>query len=105
MCAGIKQCFICFIASVTLFLLRTTAERIIRADLPSIQDLYSARVREKAAKISADPTHPAHNLLAFYLQVGVTEHCLLKPATTETSFFSDELLPVTVSEHHHAYLD
>ncbi|XP_048106307.1 uncharacterized protein LOC125299187 isoform X3 [Alosa alosa] len=38
------------------------AERIIGADLPSIQDLYRSRVRKRAAKISADPSHPGHKL-------------------------------------------
>ncbi|MEQ2298683.1 hypothetical protein AMECASPLE_007801 [Ameca splendens] len=60
-----------------------SAERIIRDDLPSIQNLYKSRVNERAANISADPTHPGHSL-DFYLQDVATEQCLLKPATTET---------------------
>ena len=39
-----------------------TAERIIGVNLPSIQDLYTSRVRKRAGKISADPSHPGHNL-------------------------------------------
>uniref|UniRef100_A0A8C5GZH2 Reverse transcriptase domain-containing protein n=1 Tax=Gouania willdenowi TaxID=441366 RepID=A0A8C5GZH2_GOUWI len=39
-----------------------TAEKIIGVDLPSIQDLYLSRVRKRAGSITADPSHPAHNL-------------------------------------------
>ncbi len=39
-----------------------TAERIIGVDLPSIQDLYTSRVRKRARKITAAPSHPGHNL-------------------------------------------
>lgn len=38
------------------------AERIIRADLLSVQFLYRSKVR-KRANISSDPTHPGHKLL------------------------------------------
>ena len=34
-----------------------TAERIIGVNLPSIQDLYTSRVRKRADNISADPSH------------------------------------------------
>ena len=39
-----------------------SAERIIGADLPTIQDLYNIRARKRAGKIIADPSHPGHNL-------------------------------------------
>ena len=40
-----------------------SAEKIIGADLPTIQDLYSSRVRKRqAGKITADPSHPGYNL-------------------------------------------
>ena len=39
-----------------------SAERIIGADLPTIQDLYTSRARKRAGKIIADPSHPGHNL-------------------------------------------
>ncbi|KAJ8375448.1 hypothetical protein SKAU_G00060280 [Synaphobranchus kaupii] len=39
-----------------------TAEKIIGANLPSIQDLYISRVRKRAGNITADPSHPGHNL-------------------------------------------
>ncbi|KAI3352068.1 hypothetical protein L3Q82_020883 [Scortum barcoo] len=41
---------------------QTTAEKIIGASLPSIQDLYVSRVRKRAGNITADPSHPGHNL-------------------------------------------
>ncbi|XP_051534661.1 uncharacterized protein LOC127429578 [Myxocyprinus asiaticus] len=37
-----------------------TAERIIGCPLPSLQELYTSRVRKRAGKITLDPTHPAH---------------------------------------------
>ncbi len=39
-----------------------TAERIIGTTLPSLQELYSSRVSERAGKITLDPSHPAHSL-------------------------------------------
>ncbi|MCI4389765.1 hypothetical protein PGIGA_G00102240 [Pangasianodon gigas] len=40
-----------------------TAERIIGAPLPTLQDLYSSRVRKRPGKIISDTSHPGHNLL------------------------------------------
>ena len=40
-----------------------SAERIIGADLPSIQDLYRSRIRKRAANISADHPHKLFKLL------------------------------------------
>ena len=39
-----------------------SAEKIIGANLPTIQDLYTSRVRKRAGKITADPSHPGHKL-------------------------------------------
>ncbi len=39
-----------------------TAERIIGAPLPSLQELYTSRMRKRAKKITLDPSHPAHSL-------------------------------------------
>ncbi len=39
-----------------------TAERIIGAPLPILQELYIFRVSKSAKKISLDPSHPAHSL-------------------------------------------
>ncbi len=39
-----------------------TAERIIGAHLPNLQDFYISRVRKRAKKITLDPTHPAQSL-------------------------------------------
>jgi len=39
-----------------------TADRVIGVILPSIQDLYTSRVRKRAGNISADPSQPGHNL-------------------------------------------
>ncbi len=48
-----------------------TAERIIGANLPSIQDLYISRVRKRAGNNIADPSHPGHNLF----QLLPTDRC------------------------------
>ncbi|MEQ2260405.1 hypothetical protein XENORESO_015942 [Xenotaenia resolanae] len=66
-----------------------STERIIRDDLPFIQDLCRSRVRKMAAKISADLTHPA-------CDIGPEgKSCLQKPAATQTvsspGCFSDSL--------------
>ncbi|KAK3574640.1 hypothetical protein QTP86_011548 [Hemibagrus guttatus] len=37
-----------------------TAERIIGAPLPTLQELYTSRVRKRALKITLDPSHPGH---------------------------------------------
>ncbi len=39
-----------------------TAERIIGAPLPTLQELYTSRVRKRAQKITLDPLHPSHPL-------------------------------------------
>ncbi len=39
-----------------------TAERTINAPLPSLQYLYTSRVRKRAKKVTLDPSHPAHSL-------------------------------------------
>ncbi|KAL0185677.1 hypothetical protein M9458_017347, partial [Cirrhinus mrigala] len=39
-----------------------TAERIIGAPLPTLQELYSSRVRKRAQKITLDPSYPSHHL-------------------------------------------
>ncbi len=39
-----------------------TAERIIGAPLPSLQDLYTSRVRKRAKKVTLDSSHPVLSL-------------------------------------------
>ncbi|KAL0173200.1 hypothetical protein M9458_033511, partial [Cirrhinus mrigala] len=39
-----------------------TAERIIGAPLPTLQELYTSRVRKRAQKITLDHSHPSHPL-------------------------------------------
>ena len=41
-----------------------TAEKIIKAPLPSLQDIYTTRLTRKALTIVRDETHPAHNLIS-----------------------------------------
>uniref|UniRef100_A0AAZ1XMU1 Serine protease n=1 Tax=Oreochromis aureus TaxID=47969 RepID=A0AAZ1XMU1_OREAU len=40
----------------------TTAEKITRSPLPSLQSIYNHRVQRRAASILKDPTHPQHRL-------------------------------------------
>src|SRR4029434_293751 len=40
----------------------STCPKRIYANLPTIQDLYTSRVRKRAGKITADPSHPGHKL-------------------------------------------
>ena len=42
----------------------TVAEKIIGCDLPSLETIYSERVKSRALKIVKDPNHPANSLLA-----------------------------------------
>ncbi len=44
-----------------------TAERIIGKTLPTLQELYSSRVSEKAGKITLHPSHLAHSLFELLL--------------------------------------
>ncbi len=39
-----------------------TAERIIRVPLPTLQELYTSRVKKRPHKITLDPSHPSHPL-------------------------------------------
>ncbi len=39
-----------------------TAERMISAPLPNLQDLYISRMRKRAKKVTLDPSHTAHSL-------------------------------------------
>ena len=46
----------------TLQRLVKTAHHITRTELPSMEDLYSQRLRKKALRIIKDPHHPSHKL-------------------------------------------
>ncbi len=46
-----------------------TAERIIGAPLPNLQDLYISRVRKGAKKLTLDPSHPAHSVFELLLKI------------------------------------
>uniref|UniRef100_A0A3B3I9A9 Reverse transcriptase domain-containing protein n=1 Tax=Oryzias latipes TaxID=8090 RepID=A0A3B3I9A9_ORYLA len=39
-----------------------TAQEIVGGPLPQLDSVYDSRVRRKAGRIAADPTHPGHNL-------------------------------------------
>ncbi len=65
-----------------------TAERIIGAPLPNLQDLYISRVRKRAKKVTLDPSHPAHSLFEL-LPFGRRYRSLsIRTARHKNSFFS-----------------
>ncbi|KAI3376906.1 hypothetical protein L3Q82_000156 [Scortum barcoo] len=73
-----------------------TAEKIIGASLPSIQDLYVSRVRKRAGNITADLSRPGHNL--FHLLPSSRHYRALytKTSRNKNSFFpqADALLNI-----------
>ncbi len=44
-----------------------TAERVIGTTLPTLQELYSSKVRKRAGKITLNPSYPAHSLFELLL--------------------------------------
>ena len=64
-----------------------TAERIIGVKLPTIQDLHSSRVRKRAVNISADPSHPAHQLFELLPSGRRYRTLYTKTARHKNSFF------------------
>ncbi|KAL0150591.1 hypothetical protein M9458_054184 [Cirrhinus mrigala] len=69
-----------------------TAERITGAPLPTLQELYSSRVRKRAQKITLDPSHPSHHL--FELLPSGRRHRAPNTRTTrhKNSFFPQAIL-------------
>ncbi|KAK3523642.1 hypothetical protein QTP70_005833 [Hemibagrus guttatus] len=65
-----------------------TAERIIGAPLPTLQELYTSRVRKRAQKITLDPSHPGH-LLFDLLPSGQR----YRAATTRTARHKNSFFP------------
>src|SRR4029434_4348794 len=70
----------------------SSAENIIGADLPTIQDLYTSRVRKRAGKITADPSHPGHDLFQL-LPSGMRYRTLY----TKTTRHRNSLFPLAVT--------
>ena len=69
-----------------------TAERIIGVNLPSIQDLYTSRVRKRAGNISADPSHPGHNLFEL-----LPSRRRYRTLYTKTSRYKNSFFPQAVT--------
>ncbi|XDV47522.1 hypothetical protein PO909_017127 [Leuciscus waleckii] len=69
-----------------------TAERIIGPPLPTLQDLYSSRVRKRAGKIITDSTHPGHPL--FELLPSGRRH---RSLATRTSRHRNSFFPQAIS--------
>ncbi len=69
-----------------------TAERIIGAPLPSLQELYTSRVRKRAKKVTLDPSHPAHSL--FELLPSGRRY---RSRSTKTARYKNSFFPQAVS--------
>ncbi|KAL3050839.1 hypothetical protein OYC64_001162 [Pagothenia borchgrevinki] len=68
-----------------------TAQNITRMELPSMEDLYSQRLRKKSLRITKDPHHPSHKLF-----------CLLpsgrryRSIRTKTTRLRDSFIPQAI---------
>ncbi|KAL3048118.1 hypothetical protein OYC64_006821 [Pagothenia borchgrevinki] len=66
-------------------------DNITRTELPSMEDLYSQRLRKKSLQIIKDPHHPSHKLF-----------CLLlfgrryRSIRTKTTRFRDSFIPQAI---------
>ncbi len=70
-----------------------TAERIIGAPLPSLQELYTSRVRKRAKKVTLDPSHPAHSLIVLLPSGRRYRSLSTKTARHKNSFFPPGRIP------------
>ncbi len=64
-----------------------TAKRIIGAPLPSLQELYTSRVRKRAKKVTLNPSHPAHSLFELLPSGRRYRSLSIKTARYKNSFF------------------
>ncbi|KAF7711331.1 hypothetical protein HF521_000342, partial [Silurus meridionalis] len=64
-----------------------TAEKIIGAPLPTLQDLYHTRTRNRAGKIINDPSHPGHNIFQLLPSGRHYRTLFTKTARHRNSFF------------------
>ncbi|CAL9697709.1 unnamed protein product [Knipowitschia caucasica] len=65
-----------------------SAEEVIGRSLPSLQDLYVARARGRAGRITADPSHPAYGLFQ-----PLPSGRRLRPIRTRTSRHKNSFFP------------
>ncbi len=72
-----------------------TAERIIGAPLPSLQELYTSRVRKRAKKVTLDPSHPAHSLFVLLPSGRRYRSLSTKTARHKNSFFPQAVSTTT----------
>ncbi len=70
-----------------------TTERIIGAPLPSLQELYTSRVRKRAKKVTLDPSHPAHSLFELLPSGWRYRSLSTKTARHKNSFFPPRPYP------------
>ncbi len=70
-----------------------TAERIIGAPLPSLQERYTSRVRKRAKKVTLDPSHPAHSLFELLPSGRCYRSLSTKTTRHKNSFFSPKPFP------------
>ncbi|KAK3571123.1 hypothetical protein QTP86_001911 [Hemibagrus guttatus] len=68
-----------------------TAERIIGAPLPTLQELYTSRLRKRALKITLDPSHPGHLLFDLLPSGQRYRASTTRTARHKNSFFSQAI--------------
>uniref|UniRef100_A0A669C1K0 Reverse transcriptase domain-containing protein n=1 Tax=Oreochromis niloticus TaxID=8128 RepID=A0A669C1K0_ORENI len=68
-----------------------SAEKVIGCGLPSLQDLYTSRTLGRAARITADPSHPGHSLFDL-----LPSGRRLRSIRTRTSRHKNSFLPSAV---------
>ncbi len=81
-----------------------TAERIIGAPLPSLQELYTSRVRKRAKKVTLDPSHPAHSLFVLLPSGRRYRSLSTKTARHKNSFFPQAVFTFTFSHLADAFI-
>ncbi len=77
-----------------------TAERIIGAPLPSLQELYTSRVRKRAKKVTLDPSDPAHSLFVLLPSGQRYRSLSTKTDRHKNSFFPQENVLFIPPEQH-----
>uniref|UniRef100_A0A3B3SI74 Reverse transcriptase domain-containing protein n=1 Tax=Paramormyrops kingsleyae TaxID=1676925 RepID=A0A3B3SI74_9TELE len=69
----------------------TTAEKIIRTPLPSLQSIYHRRALRRAASILKDPTHPQHGLFTL-----LPSGRRFRSVKSRTSRLNNSFFPTTI---------
>uniref|UniRef100_A0A669BCS7 Reverse transcriptase domain-containing protein n=1 Tax=Oreochromis niloticus TaxID=8128 RepID=A0A669BCS7_ORENI len=72
-----------------------SAEKVIGCRLPSLQDLYTSRTLGRAARITADPSHPGHSLFDLLPSGRRLRSIRTRTSRHKNSFFPSAVGPLT----------